>query len=411
MRQFLLLIGCFLSGLTATAQVSQSVPFITCWTNGSTAEGTERTPVKFRSENTEILTPFELTFGDDLPAEAEGSIRFAADIWGRYLQSDVPVRVFVDWRDEGDEDLLASARPTDAYFNFLGARARELLYPVALAEAIIGLELNDDRPDINIVINSTANWNFDTTGSVPRNRIDLATVVLHELGHGLGFFSSIDSTSDTTVSIGFGEEKRFIIYDTFLETPAGQSLIDATLFSNPSEELLAAVIDRLGFNGANAVRENGGELVPLFSPQTFDIGSSVSHLDEATYRTGSVNALMTPSIANGEAIRDPGPVTLGILEDLGWPLRYDLTPVREVIAGQLGVYPNPATEQFIVSLTELANPTVAILYAADGREARRLNVTGQREQAQFSVSGLPPGLYTLFLPDGGRSFSSRVMVR
>ncbi len=410
MRLFLLLLSCSLPTLFLTAQVSQPVPPITCWTDGSTAEGAERTPVKFRSESAEILTPFELTFGDDLPTAAEASIQFAANIWGRYLQSTVPVRVFVDWRDQGDEDLLASAGPTDAYFNFRGARARELLYPVALAEAIVGQDLNgSDESDINIIINSTANWNFDTVGTVPRNRIDLATVVLHELGHGLGFFSSIDSTSDTTVSIGF--DNRFIIYDNFLETPAGESLIDATLFSSPSEELLAAVIDRLGFNGPNAVRENGGELVALFSPQTFDVGSSVSHLDEAIYRTGNPNALMTPSIATGEAIRDPGPVTLGILEDLGWPLRYDLTPVREVIAGQLGVYPNPASDAFTFPLTEIADPTVAILYAADGREARRLHLSGQDERAQFSVAGLSPGLYTLLIPDGGRAFSGRVVVR
>ena len=107
----------------------------------------------------------------------------------------MPIRVNVDWRDEGDDRLLASAGPSTIYRSFLGATDPEIWYPVALAESIVGEDLNEiDEPDINVVANSSANWNFNTEGSVPRSRIDLATVLLHELGHGLGFLSSIDST-------------------------------------------------------------------------------------------------------------------------------------------------------------------------------------------------------------------------
>lgn len=364
--------------------------------------------------NSQVSTPFILTFTDSVPAEAEASMQFAADIWGSYLQSDVPVNVLVDWRDQGDERQLASAGPSEIWAGFAGAVARNVWYPVALAEAILGDTLNGlTDPDINIVVNSTANWHFETDGVVPRRQSDLATVFLHELGHGLGFLSSIDSTSDTTLAIGFGVDELPIIYDLFLETPDGLQLSDPDLFPSPGTELLDAVVDVLEFGGDTAVNRNGGEQVPLFAPVTFDVGSSVSHLEENAFRRGTPDALMTPFLAGGEAIYDPGAVTLGILVDLGWPVIFDPVSTRPpVVAGRLGIFPNPATNYATIALEELERPGMATLYDAGGRRVRELVVDAQARRVSIDVHDLPPGLYTLTVPDlsDGRVYSGRLLI-
>jgi hypothetical protein len=280
--------------------------------------------------------------------------------------------------------------------------------------------LNDSTADINVVINSTANWNFATEGRVSRARTDLATVMIHELGHGLGFLSSIDSTSDTTATIGFaGTDSVFrnIIYDVFLETPPGRSIVDTSEFGPggvPSREIGLAVVDRLEWNGDSAVARFGDSLVPLFAPETFDVGSSVSHTDESTFPRGTPDALMTPQISNGEAIRTPGPVTLGMLADMGWPLRFELNVsvnAPEVFANTIRLYPNPTSTHFVLPLDQFEEATVAMVYNSSGQEVRRSILPRGGSQTTIDVQGLAPGMYVVTVPDGRRLFVNRIVVR
>jgi hypothetical protein len=61
--------------------------------------------------------------------------------------------------------------------------------------------------------------------------------------------------------------------------------------------------------------------VPLYSPSFWQTGSSFSHLDEdtAAFAAGNADSLMTPELAPGEAQHSPGPVVLGMFQDMGWP--------------------------------------------------------------------------------------------
>ncbi len=53
-------------------------------------------------------------------------------------------------------------------------------------------------------------------------------------------------------------------------------------------------------------------------PKTWDSGSSIYHLDDAIYPPISGNSLMTHAISMGESVHNPGPLTMGIMDDIGW---------------------------------------------------------------------------------------------
>ena len=64
---------------------------------------------------------------------------------------------------------------------------------------------------------------------------------------------------------------------------------------------------------------NGGNRVKMYAPSTWSEGSSYSHLDYDTFKT-TENNMMVYAISYGTANHNPGPVTKGLLKDLGWNL-------------------------------------------------------------------------------------------
>jgi len=208
-------------------------------------------------------------------------------------------------------------------------------YPIALAEKFEGADLySASGYDIEANFNSDfSSWYLGTDGFPPVDKWDFVSVVLHEIGHGLGFSGSMIVDSDTcdpsnlecycsatTSGLAcWGYRTGFpMVYDLFTVDSSGLSLIDTNNFGNPSSELKAALLGQVYFTGTNAVSANGLADVPLYSPDTWEWGSSYVHLDESY--NGTANALMTYALYNGEVQHDPGPVTLGIFKDIGWAL-------------------------------------------------------------------------------------------
>jgi len=248
--------------------------------------------------------------------EAQAAFQYAVDIWQSLLVSDVPIRISATW-EPLRTGVLGQAGPSRLFtINGGGERISNALYPIALVEKLVGENINNSDSDINASFSSTFNWYLGTDGNTPAGQYDLVSVVLHELGHGLGFLTSKDYDVDSKLGALSTPPS---IYAGFMENGAGLHVADTRIFANPSVELgTAFTTNDLYFDSPLTRAANNGNRARLYAPTTYAGGSSVSHLDENTYGPGDINSLMSPQFASAEAIHSPGPITLAMFSDMGW---------------------------------------------------------------------------------------------
>jgi len=259
--------------------------------------------------------------------EAMAAFQYAVDIWNSLIRSPVLIRIDASFTDfggfEDDTIILGGARPA----GWKSPGSLDLWFPEPLADKRAGRDLTDDEPDIITRFNSheEANWYFGIDGNTPAGKTDFVSTVLHEIAHGLGFFSfaRVEEGSIRTFSASVGRGKLRgstpklpYIYDFFVENGSGTTILS---FPDPSFALENQITSNdLFWNGKKATEANGGILPHLYAPSSWEEGSSYTHLDEITFPAGTPNSFMTPYYHNQEAIHDPGPIALGMLEDMGW---------------------------------------------------------------------------------------------
>jgi hypothetical protein len=133
--------------------------------------------------------------------------------------------------------------------------------------------------------------------------------VLHEIGHGLGFLSNAEYDR----FFGTGYMFQPTPFDAYVQLPDGRTFVD---FCSRSVDLGKAMINPLVWSGDLGVSANGGVKPKLFTPPAYIEGSSVTHLDEATFGKSETDALMTPNIESGESFTSPGPIAVAMIEDM-----------------------------------------------------------------------------------------------
>ena len=250
--------------------------------------------------------------------EAQTAFQYAVDIWSAVITSDVPIVIDATWEDLPG-NTLGSAGATSLWPNFDGAPFTGVLYPSPLADKLAGSDLDPGSADMVANFDSGTDWYYGLDGNTPFAQYDLVSVVLHEIGHGLGFSGTMYVGVDLNGYVLNGSLAH--IYDEFVYTGAGKALLDIGNGTSALGDALQS--DNLYWAGIQANAYSGDFSPKLYAPAFWEQGSSLSHFDEATYPAGNPHSLMTPAIGNGEAVHSPGPMALGLLEDIGWTVDYD----------------------------------------------------------------------------------------
>ncbi len=275
-----------------------------------------------------------LTDAEGAPPEAAAAFAEAERIWSSHLLSEAPIRIRVRFAR-----LESKATTISNPINSLeGVLPGDTWYPMALADALAARDLAPNQYDMEIFFSEAVDWHYGIGGDVPEGKVDFLSVAIHEIAHGLGF-ASLFRFSNGRIFYELGPGERFpplsfdipdlkgapAIFDRFIETEAGQRIMETAAEARRVTLGRAVLGGRLRFGGANAVRRSEGARPRL-------LVSDPSHLDPAEYDSSALDALMTPKALPGRATRTPGPIVLGVLEDLGWKVRDAQAVARDLKA-------------------------------------------------------------------------------
>ena len=342
----------------------------------------QRTPTQRRGVRS-VQSQFIVTY-NGFTTEARAAFQYAVDIWASLLQTSVPVRIGATFTDLGGAEdgfiILGTAGP-DHRIVFSNT---DVWLVGALADAIAGRDTYPGQADLNANFNSNdaVSWYYGTDGNTPSGKMDFVSVVLHEIGHGLGFISGA-GVSETTGGViegrlKIGQLNLNYIYDTFVVNGSETAI---TTFDDPSAALFGQLTsNNLFWDGQEGKTANGGNRPRLYAPTTWDPGGTYTHLDESTFPAGNSDSLMTPLFERAEAIHHPGPITLGMFEDMGWTI--NRSPVFVANTATRSVAENTAVGVNIgTPVTAIdANPSDTLTYSLSGTDAASFDVestTGQ----------------------------------
>ncbi|MBL7964312.1 MAG: T9SS type A sorting domain-containing protein [Flavobacteriales bacterium] len=341
------------------------------------------------------------TFSFDLssvPPIAQPAFLEAGNIWGGILVSNVPIKVKVNWFPLGS-GLLGITFPNGRR-DFPAAPVAQTWYATALANSIADMELNPGEKDIEVYLNATTNWYYGLDAAPGPGQYDLVTVALHELGHGLGFvglakkvgtegsFGTLLASDFAPLTTSFPWPQLDTlpgIFDRFLRNSTPQFLVD---LPNPSVLLGSAFTsNQIYWEGPHGLAGSIGSPVRMYAPATFALGSSCVHLNESTYPAGNPNELMTPNGTPGMANHWPGPIAIGIMQDIGWTLMPGIG-MDELDHKTIRIWPNPV--QHVLNL-EWSTPAMHLSIT----DAQGCLMWSGNGRPSIVVGHLAAGLYLL----------------
>jgi hypothetical protein len=354
----------------------------------------------------------------------------AARLWGLLLNSSVPIVVsasFAPLTCSTSSGVLGSAGPTWMFHDFPGAPLPGVFYPAALADALHGSDLAGTTGtntafgdvDISAQFNSAINgdpkclggsrfyYGFDHQLGAHAAQgpfvADLLGVVLHELGHGLGFVSIVDQNgagitdSSGTALLGVFDqlvydENANLFWPQMSAAQRAKSQIGSGAGGNAALVWNASHVNAHLGRQTNGVSVNGH--VRLYAPAVYEASSSVSHWDTSA----KPDLLMEPFYsAHTGNLTD---LTVCVLYDLGWTGNHcpdELSAVAQSLTVNSGTTLNVTlsatnTGGGALTYTVSAQPAHGTLGALNGTALTYMPATGYLGADQFSYQVTEAGV-------------------
>lgn len=173
-----------------------------------------------------VVAPVGGNSGTTLGAQRLIVFQAAANLWGNILPSAVTIKVSAQFNPltcDANSAILGAAAAAEVASDFPNNEHAATYYPIALANRLAGFDLDATANDITAQFNSTldggtciggATWYYGLDGNEPSTKVELLPVVLHELGHGLGFATYADATTGIELNNQPDVFLRFIYDDT-----------------------------------------------------------------------------------------------------------------------------------------------------------------------------------------------------
>lgn len=237
---------------------------------------------------------------------ARNALQTTAILLSSYFEVDAPVTVTYDVT--GEYSPLTSTLATAG--SDLVSTDPGFYQTVVQNKILNGVDSNGSAADGVITWNFGNSWAFGN--SVSNSQYDFQSTAMHELLHTFGFLSNVNSAGSNSGD-NWTQFDSFVVNNTSTNA-IGNDFKWKTAF-NPN---LTGSNGGLYFGGPNAVAAYGG-LVPLYTPNPWQSGSSMSHLDDSTFK-GSNQLLMNAVSDTGLGVRTLSDVELGVLKDLGYTI-------------------------------------------------------------------------------------------
>ncbi len=349
----------------------------------------------------QTVSSFSFNVNGTPPAGFVQALTLSGQKWSNYLQINVPIKVNIFIVNSSllpfSAITLANGRK-----NFTNAPVPNTLYTSALANQLAGSVTNLGEYDMDIYFNLATSYYYGT-GKPTAAATDFISTAMHEIGHGLGFYSdgyvdnngkgsfgNIPPSSIFPLTPSFpwrGKDSVPSIYDKFIVKKSNNALTTcAPAYSNAlGDSIKNGAVYFSGPLYANAshsntpIRLSGGA-------GTYTLGVDLLHIHN-TY----ANTIMSYYWGAGDTVRTPAPHELGILKEIGWNLK--TVGLHENSNYSLStIYPNPANDGVIINAKHIEE---ICFYNMQGQLIKTISNSLKEDKLTVNTSKLAEGIYFL----------------